>query len=130
MKKLLVISLFAFAVGAAEHDDLSKAMKTAGSTMGPLKKALDTGTMADVGPAAAKLEGVFTTSEKFWAAKHVTDATKWSQDGLAAAKALSKAAAAGDAEASKAAFAKIGGTCKGCHDAHREKLPDGSYKIK
>jgi hypothetical protein len=27
-------------------------------------------------------------------------------------------------------FGKAAATCKGCHAAHREKLEDGSYKIK
>lgn len=132
MKRLLVLSFVAsfLALAAADHDELSKAMKTAGSTMGPLKKALDAGTMAEVGPAAAKLEGAFTATEAFWTGRKVADATKWSQDALAAAGALRKAGEAGSADAAKAAFIKIAGTCKGCHDAHREKLPDGTFKIK
>ena len=34
-----------------------------------------------------------------------------------------------DAKAA-AAFTRVGGTCKPCHDAHREKSADGKYHVK
>lgn len=38
-----------------------------------------------------------------------------------AANELAKVAATGDAAAVKAAFGKLGGTCKDCHDSYRNK---------
>lgn len=128
MKRLLVLTLFV--LSAAETDDFVAAMKTTGATMGPLMKSLSAGQMGEVAAGAKKLETVFQTSEKFWAGRNAPDAVKWSQDALAGAKALGVAADAGDAAAAKAALGQMATNCKGCHDAHREKLPDGTYKIK
>jgi cytochrome c556 len=128
MKLLLIFSVFA--LGAAEHEELSKAMKIAGSTVGPLKKSLDGGMMADAGAAARTLQGVFETAEKFWTEQKVADATKWSQEAQGHARTISTAVTANDADAAKAAFGKLAATCKSCHDVHRERLPDGTFKIK
>jgi len=46
------------------------------------------------------------------------------------ANELAKVAAAGDVAVVKAQLGKLQGTCKGCHQAHREKLDSGKYKIK
>ena len=133
MKRVLVLGVFALsAMGlfADNHEDYEKAMKMAGSTMGPLKKALDGGAMDGAAAGATKMESVFATVEKFWTERGTADAIQWSKDGGAAAKALSAAVGAKDADAAKAAFGKMAGTCKGCHEVHREKLADGTYKIK
>jgi len=55
---------------------------------------------------------------------------KSSRDGRAAARELAATAQAGNAAGAKQAFTALGGTCKSCHDVHREKLPDGTYRIK
>jgi len=128
VKKLFLLA--AMALSAADMGEFMAAMKTTGQTMGPMMKALSAGSMADVAAGAKKLEDVFTVSEKYWTAEKVADATKWSQEALAASKELSAAAAASDTAAAKAAIGKMAATCKACHDAHREKLPDGTYKIK
>jgi hypothetical protein len=43
---------------------------------------------------------------------------------------VSKLAADGMCDEAVVEQKKIGATCQGCHGAHREKLPDGSYKMK
>jgi len=133
MKRVLVLGIFALsAMGlfADDHEDFEKAMKVAGSTFGPLNKAIAAGSFDDVAAGAKKMEAVFATSEKFWTERGTADGIQWSKHGGAAAKALGAAAAAKDADAAKAAFGAAAATCKGCHGAHREKLADGTYKIK
>ena len=56
---------------------------------------------------------------------------------MAAAKAAGKAAAdleraakAKNEEAVAASAKAVNGACKTCHDAHRERLPDGTSEIK
>lgn len=128
MKRLII--LFAFALGAAEQDAFVAGMKTLGTTMGPLVKSIQAGQMADVATGSKKVEEVFAVSQKFWAGKNVADATKWSEEAGALAKELGAAATANDAAAVKATIGKLAATCKACHDVHREKLADGTYKIK
>jgi cytochrome c556 len=133
MKRVLVLAVIALgATGlfADNHEEFEKSMKAAGATFGPLNKSIAAGAFDDVAAGAKKMEAVFATSEKFWTERGTADAIQWSKDGGAAAKALSAAAAAKDADAAKAAFGKAAATCKGCHAAHREKLEDGTYKIK
>jgi cytochrome c556 len=129
MKRLLATTLLlgVSAMFADDHEAFEASMKRAGKTMGPLKKALDTDAFTDAAPGAAALVEIYDVTEKFWKANGAADAIAMSATGKAAAASLVAAVKASDA---KAAFGKLAGTCKGCHDAHREKLPDGKYKIK
>jgi len=67
--------------------------------------------------------------EAFWAKRSETGA-KSSKDLIAAATALAKAAGANDEAAIKDSGKLLGGTCRSCHDAHRERVGENVYKIK
>lgn len=135
---LLFCALAAFVLpgmNAAGNPDVDEkeyqaSMKTLGATMGHLRKSMEAKAVEDVVTDASKIEAVFLLSEKFWTERKTEDAIKWSKDGAAAAKELGVATKANDAEKAGAAAKAIGATCMACHTAHREKLPDGSYKIK
>jgi cytochrome c556 len=129
---LTLCSLLAtFAVVAhADEADLKTAMKTAGGTSGKLRKGIEAKAFADVAKDAATLQGAFKQMEDYFAAAGTADAVKWSQDGGAAAGELAKAAAAENADGVTTSLKAAGATCGACHTAHREKLADGSYKIK
>jgi cytochrome c556 len=62
--------------------------------------------------------------------KNLDAAVKWSEAGKAAALQLATATNSADAERVAAAMQSLAGTCRSCHEAHREKLPNGSYRIK
>ncbi|MCX6604247.1 MAG: cytochrome c [Acidobacteria bacterium] len=133
MKKLLVTSLLMLgtsALFADDHEAFEASMKKAGKTMGPLKKALDANNFADAKPGADALVGIYDVTEKFWKERKADDAIQSAMTGKAAAAALVAAVAAEKSDDARAAFGKLAGTCKGCHEAHREKLEDGKYKIK
>ncbi len=103
------------------EEDLDKAMKAVGKTMGDLRKANEANDAEALKAGGKVLVEQFTLSSKFWAKHKMDDAIAMNDKTLAAAKAL--AAGTGD-------FASVGATCKGCHDQYREKLADGSYKLK
>ena len=132
MKRLLAMTLLlgVSAMFADDHEAFEASMKRAGKTMGPLKTALDGDACADAAPGAAALVELYDVTEKFWKANGAADAIAMSATGKAAAADLVAAVKASNGAGAKAAFGKLAGTCKGCHDAHREKLPDGKYKIK
>lgn len=117
----------AFAVSAQEGE-FQTWMKTVNKEMGDLRK-----NEKKTGPEAAmdaeKLADVYTHMVAFWNGRNAPDAAKIAEDGKAAAEALVVAAKADDSEKATAAFKTLGGTCKGCHEAHREKT-DAGYKIK
>ena len=105
--------------------DYSAAMKEVGSTNGMLGKAIQSGAAADVAKASARLEALFKDVQAYWVAKKVDDATTFASNAVAAAQAISKAAAANDMMAATDARAKLASQCMGCHTAHREKTDAG-----
>jgi cytochrome c556 len=65
----------------------------------------------------------------FWRQRDSAVAVQSAIEGKAAAAMLASAAYAGDEAQAQAAFKTLGGTCRSCHNAHREKLPDGKYRL-
>lgn len=75
--------------------------------------------------------------EKYWAKREVEDAIELA---LAASKAISEISVAQylmnsgpnplAKEGAEMALRDLLATCAACHQAHREALPDGSYRIK
>jgi cytochrome c556 len=114
---------------AADEKEFETWMKTAGGTMGGLKKALDAKNTAEAAQAAHKLEDVFSQVEKYMTKHKVQDADGFAKDAGSAAKDIAAAAGAGNASDASAGFGKLGGACKSCHDAHREKV-DGGFRFK
>jgi len=133
MRKLSICAgvLLALGVGAfAQEDaDFQKWMKATASEIGVLRK-MENKTGADAAASAEKIAVNYDHMKAFWDKRQASDAAKLSEEGKSAALELVSAAKAGDNEKAGAAFRAIGGTCKGCHDVHREKMADGSYKIK
>lgn len=103
------------------EEDLDKAMKTVGKTMGDLRKANEANDAEALKAGGKVLVEQFTLSGKFFASHKMADAVEMNNKSLDAAKALA---------GGTGGFPAVGATCKGCHDMYREKLADGSYKFK
>lgn len=98
-------------------------MKEQGELSGKIRKGVD------VEASAKRMAAVYKEVEGFWAKRSAVGASA-TKEGQAAALALAKAAADGDQQAIAAASKQLGGTCRTCHDAHREKISDTEYKIR
>ena len=96
----------------------------------PLRKAIDAKSAADVEKEAAKMQGLFTQAAGVFKALKAQDAVDGSNNNATAAADIVKAARANDMDAADATAKAIQKSCKGCHDIHREQLPDKSYKFK
>ena len=122
----------ALAVVASADDqaDFVGWMKTTGGTMGKLRKELEAKTYSDAAKDAATLQEVFKHVEDYFAKTNTADAVTSAQAAGVASKKLADAAGAADADAAAASLKAVMATCGGCHMAHREKLPEGGYKIK
>ncbi len=105
-------------------------MKEVGAACGSLKKNLDAKMSQEAARDAEKLAALFKEVEAFWTKKNVQDATGFAQNAQAGAKETFRASHASNMEGALAAFGNMTKNCKSCHDAHREKLADGSYRIK
>ena len=110
--------------------DYSAVMKEVGSTNGLLGKAITSAAAADAAKASARLEVLFKDVQAYWSGKKVDDATTAASNAVAAAGAVSKAVAANDMTAAGEARTKLASQCMASHTAHREKLPEGGFKMK
>jgi hypothetical protein len=105
-------------------------MKEIGQLNGVLNKSIKGGMAEEATKAATRLEVLFKNIHGYWSAKKVEDATTASQTAVTSLQALQKALAANDMTAAETARASFAGTCMTCHTAHREKLPEGGFRIK
>jgi hypothetical protein len=81
-------------------------------------------------PDAKTLEGTFKQVADFWGKRNDKDAANIAMQTQTAAAAIPAAVAAGNFDSAATNAQTIGGTCAGCHMAHREKGTDGTFKIK
>jgi mono/diheme cytochrome c family protein len=109
--------------------DYSKNMKEVGSTNTGLRGAGAAPTDDSV-KAAQRLNAIFKDVQAYWEGKKVDDAIGFAKAAVAATDDLSKALTAKDAAAAGAAQKTLAAQCAGCHMAHREKTPDGTFKMK
>jgi mono/diheme cytochrome c family protein len=79
---------------------------------------------------AQRLSELFKHVLMYWEAKKADDAVAFAKSAIAAADATVEASSKMDMTALTASQQKLQGACQGCHMAHRERLADGSYKIK
>ena len=136
MKKLFAafgISLLATAALPLFGEDgraFSQVMKDIQGASAQVKKGFESGAKDDVASGGEKLHTLYKEVEVFWAKRGAADAIESTKTGIDAAKAITSEANTGSKEGAQTAFSKLNGTCKSCHEAHREKLSDGTYKIK
>jgi cytochrome c556 len=107
-----------------------KVMREVGPANTALRTAIDKMDAAAVKDQAAILSRAFTQTEAFWKAKGKTDAVGFAAEGKKHAEAITAAAATGKWDDVKAAATPLGQQCASCHGAYRERLDDGSFRIK
>jgi hypothetical protein len=114
----------------ATDADYAVHMKEIGQLNGVLNKSIKGAMTDDATKAAARLEVLFKNIHGYWMGKKVEDATTASQTAVTSLQAVQKALAANDMAGAETARATFAGTCMTCHTAHREKLPEGGFRIK
>ena len=135
-QKLLVFSLLVvasnIAIGAETLDEkqFQKLMKEVGDANKRFKAGIESQNDAQVGKDAARISEIYKQMGKFWHEKKSDKAVKWSEDSASAAAQVAVAAKAKDWDKVKLQLQGVTKNCKLCHDAHREKLDDGTYRMK
>jgi hypothetical protein len=113
------------------EEDYSRAMKDIGQQNNALRKAIGaTPNDVDAAAAAQRLEVIFKDVQNYWEHRKVEDAAVAAKEAVAASQGISKAVAAHDMAAANTLAATLGQQCMSCHTAHRDRQPDGSFKMK
>jgi cytochrome c556 len=112
------------------HAEFKEWMKTTAGSFSSLRKTVE----AKDGPATAetaeKLAGIFAQVRGHFEEHKAQDGIDFANQAREASNSLAAAAKAGEWEKAQGDLKSIGATCQGCHAAHREKLPDGTFKMK
>lgn len=127
---LLAAALLATFAFAQDHAALRQAMKTAGASFGALRKGVTAQDAAATQQAAEKLAAAFPTVRAHFEEHKMQDGIDFASTAERMSKSIAEAAKAGNWEQASADAKTLGAQCQGCHAAHREKLPDGSFKMK
>jgi cytochrome c556 len=117
------------AVVAEENTEFVGWMKATKTATDDLKK-MEQKTGEQAVRRAEKIGSAYENMIAYWRQRNATDAVKLSEEGKAAALELATSAYSGNAEKAKASLEAVNNTCKSCHDAHREKIAEGKYRIK
>jgi len=113
-----------------EEEAFRKIMLQVGPANTALRSAIEKMDAAAVKDQAAILSRAFTQTEAFWKTKGKTDAMGFAAEGKKHADAIGTAVAAGKWDDVKASATPLGQQCGACHGAYRERLDDGSFRIK
>lgn len=114
----------------ADELALQKMMTKLPPAQAALRKALD-GSSADLTKEQATIiKTAFTDIETFWKAKNNEEATKWASDGKRHADSILMNVANGNFDAAKTSVTPLGATCASCHGKYRERMEDGTFRIK
>jgi hypothetical protein len=115
---------------SADELALQKIMTRLPPAQAALRKALDGKDLDLVKEQATILKTSFTETEAFWKAKGNTDAMTIAAEGKKHADAILINLGLGNLEAAKTSITPLGGTCGACHGKYRERMDDGTFRIK
>jgi len=113
-----------------EETAFDAVMKQVNPTFGELRKALEASDAALAKTQGDKLRGFFADTNTFFAKRSVADAQGWAKEAVALVDTINKSAEGNDWATAKDAASKIQSLCASCHNAHRERLEDGTYRVK
>ena len=115
---------------SADDLALQKIMTKLPPAQGAVRKTLDSKDMAGAKEQATILKGLFTEIEVFFKTKKNDEAMKWAADGKNHADAILVNLGLNNIEAAKTSITPMGSTCASCHGKYRERMEDGTYRIK
>jgi hypothetical protein len=115
---------------SADDLALQKIMTKLPPAQAALRKALDGKDLNLVKEQATILKTAFTDTEAFWKSKNNTEAMNIAAEAKKHADAILINLGLGNLEAAKTSITPLGGTCASCHGKYRERMDDGTFRIK
>ena len=113
-----------------DEEALDKAMKRIGPAFNALRQAVTAAGSETAKDDAAVLTAAFAEAEGFWKKHEAPDARKWAADARAQTAVLARAVTDGNWDDAKAAVGPLQQTCSACHGTYRQRLDDGSYRLR
>jgi cytochrome c556 len=114
----------------ADDMALQKIMTKLPPAQAALRKALDGKDPDLVKEQATILKTAFTENEAFWKARGNTEAMEFAANGKKHADAILINLGLGNLDAAKTFITPLGSTCASCHGKFRERMDDGTFRIK
>ena len=113
-------------------DDLAlqKIMTRLPPAQAALRKAMDGKDLNLVKEQATLLKTAFTDTEAFWKAKGNTEAMTIAAEAKKHADSILINLGLGSLEAARTSLTPLGATCGNCHGKFRERMDDGTFRIK
>ncbi len=113
-------------------DDLAlqKIMTKLPPAQAALRKAIDGKDLDVVKEQATILKTAFTEVEAFWKSKGNTEAMNIATEGKKHSDGILFNLGLGHLEAAKTSITPLGATCASCHGKFRERMDDGTFRIK
>ncbi len=114
----------------ADDEVLTKIMKQVGPANTALRGDIEKMDVNLTKEHASALKQAFTETEAFWKSKGKPNAVQWAQEARKAAESIDQAVTAGNWDNVKSSATTLGQQCGACHGVYRERLDDGSFRVK
>ena len=120
----------AMAVYAHEDEEFEGWMKQTNKSYAGAQKGVAAKQAAETAAAGDKLAELFEHVKSHFEGHKMADGIEFAKTAHDAARDLAADAKAGNWEKASGDLKTMGGTCQGCHAAHRVKKPNGEYEMK
>jgi len=115
---------------SADDLALQKIMTKLPPAQAALRKALDGKDIKLSTEQATIIKTAFAETEAFWKTKGNTEAMNWAADGRKHAEGILMNLGISNVDAAKTSITPLGATCATCHGKYRERMDDGTFRIK
>ena len=114
----------------ADDLTLQKIMTKLPTAQAAVRKSLDSKDMPGAKEQATLLKDSFTQIEAFFKTKNNEEAIKIAAEGKQHADSMLVNLGMSNIEAAKTSVTPLGGVCGNCHGKYRERMEDGTFRIK
>jgi hypothetical protein len=105
-------------------------MKRIGPAFNSLRTAIEESAAATAAEHTKTLKAAFAEAEGFWKTRGTADALDWTRTARTHVDALERAAGRANWDEMKRVASEMAQVCQSCHASYRERLDDGTYRIR
>jgi hypothetical protein len=112
------------------EEAFDKVMKQVSAANTALRPALDGSSADGTKEQTAILKKMFAEAQAFFKTRGLADAVEWAGTALKHVEAVEQAAAGGKWDEARTSSGNLAQMCQTCHAAHRERMEDGTFRIR